>query len=56
MAPLLAAAAGMVAVNLVAVAIGNRLGARLDPRIIRIGSAAPFAIAGLFVIATALVS
>jgi Ca2+/H+ antiporter, TMEM165/GDT1 family len=46
--------AGMVAANLVAVAIGNRLGARLDPRVIRIGSAVLFAAAGILVIATAL--
>jgi len=47
-------AAGMVAANLVAVAIGNRLGARLDPRLIRIGSAALFAIAGAVVLVGAL--
>jgi Ca2+/H+ antiporter, TMEM165/GDT1 family len=48
--------AGMVAANLVAVAVGNRLGARLDPRVIRIGSAVLFAAAGILVIATALLS
>jgi putative Ca2+/H+ antiporter (TMEM165/GDT1 family) len=47
-------AAGMVAANLVAVVIGNRVGARLDPRVIRIGSAALFAVAGVLVIAGAL--
>jgi putative Ca2+/H+ antiporter (TMEM165/GDT1 family) len=49
-------AAGMVVANLVAVVIGNRLGARLDPRLIRIGSATLFAAAGVFVIATAVLS
>lgn len=46
--------AGMVAANLVAVVIGNRLGARLDPRLIRYGSAALFAIAGIVVLLGAL--
>jgi Ca2+/H+ antiporter, TMEM165/GDT1 family len=46
--------AGMVAANLVAVAIGRQLGTRLDPRLIRYGSAALFAIAGALVIASAL--
>jgi Ca2+/H+ antiporter, TMEM165/GDT1 family len=45
-------AAGMVAANLVAVAIGAQLGARLEPRLIRIGSATLFALAGVFVLAT----
>ncbi|HEX2883970.1 MAG TPA: TMEM165/GDT1 family protein [Candidatus Limnocylindria bacterium] len=46
--------AGMVAANLVAVVVGNRLGARLEPRLIRFGSAALFAIAGIVVLAGAL--
>lgn len=46
-------ALGMVVANLVAVAIGAQLGARLDPRLIRIGSAALFAVAGIFVLVTA---
>jgi len=46
-------ALGMVAANLVAVAIGVQVGARLDPRLIRIGSAALFAVAGTFVLVTA---
>jgi putative Ca2+/H+ antiporter (TMEM165/GDT1 family) len=39
----------MVAANLVAVGVGRQLGARLSPRLIRIGSAALFAIAGVLV-------
>ena len=48
------ATVGMVAANLVAVAVGRQLGARISPRTIRIGSAALFAVAGVVVIATAL--
>ena len=48
------ATAGMVAANLVAVAIGRQLGVRLSPNVIRIGSAALFAIAGILVLAGAL--
>jgi putative Ca2+/H+ antiporter (TMEM165/GDT1 family) len=45
---------GMVAANLVAVAVGSQLGARLSPRAVRIGSAALFAIAGVLVLVDAL--
>lgn len=45
---------GMVAANLVAVAVGRQLGARLSPNLIRIGSAALFAIAGILVLFGAL--
>jgi putative Ca2+/H+ antiporter (TMEM165/GDT1 family) len=38
--------AGEVAANLVAVAVGRQVGHRLSPRVIRIGSAALFALAG----------
>jgi putative Ca2+/H+ antiporter (TMEM165/GDT1 family) len=48
------ATTGMVAANLVAVAVGRQLGARLSPNVIRIGSAALFAIAGILVLAGAL--
>ena len=48
------ATAGMVAANLVAVAVGRQLGARISPRAIRIGSAVLFAAAGILVIVTAL--
>ena len=48
------ATGGMVAANLVAVAVGRQLGARLEPRVIRIGSAALFALAGILVLASAL--
>lgn len=48
------ATAGMVAANLVAVAVGRQLGARLSPRLIRIGSAALFALAGVLVLASAI--
>ena len=44
---------GMVAANLVAVAVGRQLGARLEPRVIRIGSATLFALAGILVLASA---
>jgi putative Ca2+/H+ antiporter (TMEM165/GDT1 family) len=42
--------AGEVAANLVAVAVGRQLGQRIPPRIIRYGSAALFALAGLVVL------
>jgi putative Ca2+/H+ antiporter (TMEM165/GDT1 family) len=48
------ATTGMVAANLVAVAVGRQLGARLSPNVIRIGSAALFAIAGILVLMGAL--
>ncbi|MBW3612769.1 MAG: TMEM165/GDT1 family protein [Chloroflexi bacterium] len=48
------ATGGMVAANLVAVAVGRQLGARLSPRLVRIGSAILFAAAGLLLIGTAL--
>jgi putative Ca2+/H+ antiporter (TMEM165/GDT1 family) len=46
------ATAGMVAANLVAVAIGRGVGSRLAPRTVRIGSAALFALAGIAVLAS----
>lgn len=48
------ATTGMMAANLVAVAVGRQLGARLSPNVIRIGSAALFAIAGVLVLLSAL--
>jgi putative Ca2+/H+ antiporter (TMEM165/GDT1 family) len=42
--------AGEVAANLVAVAVGRQVGHRLSPRVIRIGSAALFALAGAAVL------
>jgi len=48
------ATTGMVAANVVAVAVGRQLGARLSPKVIRIGSAVLFAIAGILVLASAL--
>ena len=48
------ASVGMVAANLVAVAVGRQLGARLSPRVIRIGSALLFALAGGLVLLGAL--
>ena len=42
--------AGEVAANLVAVAVGRQVGHRLSPRMVRIGSAALFAVAGLAVL------
>jgi Ca2+/H+ antiporter, TMEM165/GDT1 family len=47
------ATAGMVAANLVAVAVGRQAGTRLSPRAIRIGSAALFAVAGMLVVLAA---
>jgi putative Ca2+/H+ antiporter (TMEM165/GDT1 family) len=48
------ATTGMVAANLVAVAVGRQIGARLSPNVIRIGSAALFAVAGAVVLVSAL--
>ena len=45
---------GEVAANLVAVVVGRQVGTRLSPRLIRIGSAALFAVAGALVLAGAL--
>jgi Ca2+/H+ antiporter, TMEM165/GDT1 family len=45
---------GEVAANLVAVVVGRQVGTRLSPRLIRIGSATLFALAGAAVLATAL--
>ncbi len=47
------ATAGMVAANLVAVAVGRQAGTRLSPRAIRMGSAVLFAAAGVLVIMAA---
>jgi putative Ca2+/H+ antiporter (TMEM165/GDT1 family) len=41
---------GEVAANLVAVAVGRQLGHRLSPRLVRIGSAVVFALAGAVVL------
>ena len=41
---------GEVAANLVAVAVGRQLGHRLSPRLVRIGSAVVFALAGVAVL------
>jgi putative Ca2+/H+ antiporter (TMEM165/GDT1 family) len=49
------ATAGMVAANLVAVAVGRGVGSRLAPRAVRIGSAALFAIAGVVVLSSLVV-
>ena len=46
--------AGEVAANLVAVVVGRQVGHRLSPRLVRIGSAALFAIAGIAVLVAAL--
>lgn len=48
--------AGEVAANLVAVVVGRQVGHRLSPRVVRIGSAGLFAIAGVVVLVGALVS
>ncbi len=48
--------AGEIAANLVAVVVGRQAGTRLSPRVIRIGSAALFAFAGVGVLVAALVS
>ncbi len=47
--------AGEVAANLVAVAVGHQVGSRLSPRLVRIGSAILFAVAGLAVLVGALI-
>jgi putative Ca2+/H+ antiporter (TMEM165/GDT1 family) len=44
--------AGEVAANLVAVAVGRQVGHRLSPRLVRIGSAVLFAVAGVAVLAS----
>jgi Ca2+/H+ antiporter, TMEM165/GDT1 family len=46
--------AGEVAANLVAVAVGRQVGSRLSPRLLRFGSAALFALAGVVVLVDAL--
>ena len=48
------ATAAMVAANLVAVVIGRTVGSRLSPRVVRIGSAALFALAGVVILVGAL--
>lgn len=48
--------AGEIAANLVAVVVGRQVGHRLSPRLVRIGSAVLFAIAGLAVVVGALIS
>ena len=48
--PWIGATAGEVAANLVAVAVGRQVGHRLSPRMVRIGSAALFAVAGVAVL------
>ena len=48
--------AGEIAANLVAVVVGRQVGHRLSPRMVRIGSAALFAVAGMAVLVGALVS
>jgi len=47
---------GEVAANLVAVVVGRQVGTRLSPRMIRMGSAALFAVAGAVVLAGAMLS
>ena len=46
-------AAGEIAANLVAVVVGRQVGHRLSPRMVRMGSAALFAVAGVVVLAGA---
>ena len=46
---------GEVAANLVAVVVGRQLGHRLSPRLVRIGSAVVFALAGVVVLVGAFV-
>jgi putative Ca2+/H+ antiporter (TMEM165/GDT1 family) len=48
--------AGEVAANLVAVVLGRQVGRRLSPRLLRVGSAALFALAGLVILASAVAS
>lgn len=45
---------GMIAANLVAVVVGRQVGQRLSPRVVRIGSGALFALAGIAVLVGAL--
>ena len=45
---------GEIAANLVAVVVGRQVGERLSPRVVRLGSAALFAVAGVVVLAGAL--
>ena len=47
--------AGEIAANLVAVVVGRQVGHRLSPRLIRIGSAALFALAGALVLGSVLI-
>jgi putative Ca2+/H+ antiporter (TMEM165/GDT1 family) len=42
--------AGEIAANLVAVVVGRQVGHRLSPRVVRVGSAALFAVAGVVVL------
>jgi Ca2+/H+ antiporter, TMEM165/GDT1 family len=49
------ATTGMVAANLVAVAVGRQAGSRLSPSVIRIGSAGLFALAGALVLIGAVI-
>jgi putative Ca2+/H+ antiporter (TMEM165/GDT1 family) len=46
---------GEVAANLVAVVVGRQLGHRLSPRLVRVGSAVVFALAGIVVLVGAFV-
>jgi Ca2+/H+ antiporter, TMEM165/GDT1 family len=48
--------AGEIAANLVAVVVGRQVGHRLSPRMVRIGSAALFAVAGVAVLVGALIT
>ena len=48
--------AGEVAANLVAIAVGRQLGTRLSPRLVRIGSAVLFGLAGAAVLLGALIA
>ena len=48
--------AGEVAANLVAIAVGAQLAHRLSPRLLRIGSAALFALAGIVVLGSVVVA
>jgi Ca2+/H+ antiporter, TMEM165/GDT1 family len=47
---------GEVGANLVAVAVGHQVGTKLSPRLVRIGSAALFAVAGLAILLGALIA
>lgn len=49
------ATAGMVAANLIAVAVGRQVGTRLPARAVRIGSAVLFALAGLLLLGGVLI-